>query len=68
MATFAAKRAANELRQRSERHRLLARRMPDKRAAEALFFAAVREAALADEMERLGDQDESGATAITSGS
>jgi hypothetical protein len=60
MPATVAKSSARELRQRAERHRLLARRITDERAAQALWCAALREAALADEMERPGGCDRSG--------
>jgi len=61
-AAFAPKPNARELRQRAEKHRLLARQIADERAAQALRYVASREAAQANEMERLGDRDASGDT------
>ena len=46
---------ARELRQRAERHRLLAKQIGDDRAAQALRCAAAKEAAEAAAIERSGD-------------
>jgi hypothetical protein len=47
-----AKPSARDLRQRAERHRLLAKQISDGRAAQALKVAAAQEAAEAAELEK----------------
>ena len=47
-----AKPSAKDLRQRAERHRLLAKQIYDGRAAQALKVAAAQEAAEAAELEK----------------
>jgi hypothetical protein len=52
MSSNSDQQSARELRQRAERHRLMARMVSDKRACQALRAVAAQEAARATKIER----------------